>query len=74
MNVEPPSNMHSGPIKLIFEKIIDVEPGGKFVPFYHFKITVKEGTKVGHINFKVAADRWRASLSQSPPLRTGPKG
>lgn len=45
--------MHSGPIKLIFEKIVDVEPGGELVPFYHFKITDRDGIKVGHINFKV---------------------
>ena len=53
MNVKPPLNMHSGPIKLIFEKIVDVEPGGELVPFYHFKITNADGTEVGHINFKV---------------------
>lgn len=45
--------MHSGPIKLIFKKIVDVEPGGELVPFYHFKITDKIGNKVGHLNFKV---------------------
>jgi predicted acetyltransferase len=53
MNVKPPLNMHYGPIKLIFEKIVDVEPGGELVPFYRFKITDGDGTKVGHINFKV---------------------
>ena len=53
MKVKPPLNMHSGPIKLIFEKIVDVEPGGELVPFYHFKIINADGTKVGHINFKV---------------------
>jgi len=36
-----------------FEKIVDVEPGGELVPFYHFKITDKDGNKVGHLNFKV---------------------
>jgi predicted acetyltransferase len=48
-----PLNMHSGPIKLTFEKLVEVEPGGELVPFYHFTITGKDGTKVGHINFKV---------------------
>lgn len=52
MDVKPPLNMHSGPVKLIFEKIVDVEPEGELVPFYHFKITDKEGAIVGHINFK----------------------
>ncbi len=45
MNVKPPLNMHSGPIKFIFEKIVDVEPGGELVPFYHFKITNADGTE-----------------------------
>ncbi len=50
---KPPLNMNSGPIKLIFEKIVDVKPGRELVPFYHFKITDKCGNKVGHLNFKV---------------------
>lgn len=53
MKVKPPLNMHSGPIKLMFEKRVEVEPGGALVPFYHFKITDADGTTVGHINFKV---------------------
>lgn len=53
MDIKPPLNMHSGPVKIIFEKIVDVEPGGELVPFYHFKITKEDGTEVGHINFKV---------------------
>jgi hypothetical protein len=35
MAVKPPSNMHSGPVKLIFEKIVDPEPAGELVPFCH---------------------------------------
>jgi predicted acetyltransferase len=53
MDLKSLSNLHSGPIKLVFEKKVDVEPGGELVPFYHFKITDLDGTKVGHINFKV---------------------
>lgn len=53
MKVKPPLNMYSGPIKLIFEKLVDVKPGGGLVPFYHFTIRDKEGIVVGHINFKV---------------------
>lgn len=53
MNVKPPLNLSSGPIRLIFEKMVDVEPGGELVPFYHFKIADKKGAIVGHINFKV---------------------
>jgi predicted acetyltransferase len=53
MKVKPPLNMHSGPIKLVFKKIVNVEPGGELVPFYHFKISDAGGNKIGHINFKV---------------------
>lgn len=49
----PPSNMCSGPVKLVFEKIVDVEPGGERVSFYHFKIMDIKGGNVGHLNFKV---------------------
>ncbi len=38
MIVKPSINMYSGPVKLIFVKIVDVEPGGELVLFYHFKI------------------------------------
>lgn len=45
--------MHAGPIKLVFEEFVDIEPGGPLVPFYHFKIADSKGTVVGHLNFKV---------------------
>ena len=45
--------MQTGPIKLIFEKLIEVEPSAELVPYYHFKIAIDNGTIVGHINFKV---------------------
>ena len=53
VNANTFSNMHSGPINLVFEKIVNVEPDGELVPFYHFKITDTVGTIVGHINLKV---------------------
>ena len=55
MNVKPPLNMHSGPVKLAFKKKVNAEPSasGELVPFYHFKILDTVGTIVGHINFKV---------------------
>lgn len=49
----PPSEMHSGPIKLVLENTVDIEPGGDLVPFYHFSIMDKKGNRVGHLNFKV---------------------
>lgn len=45
--------MHFGPIRLIFQKIVNVVPGGELVPFYHFKIVDADGTEVGHLNFKI---------------------
>ena len=54
---EPPSDLSSGPIELIFVKIVDAGPGGVFVPFYHFKISTKDGTIAGHLNFKVGDTR-----------------
>ncbi len=52
MNKDILNNMKSGPVKLVFDKLVDVEPGGELVPFYHFKITIEDKTVVGHINLK----------------------
>lgn len=46
-------NMSFGPVTLIFEKIVEVDPGGELVPFYHFRILNRAGQQVGHLNFKV---------------------
>ena len=45
--------MRSGPISLVFERTVDVEPGGELVPFYHFGIKDVRGTRVGHLNFRI---------------------
>ena len=49
----PDIKLQSGPVKLIFHKIVDVEPGGELVPFYHFKILSLNEEQLGHINFKI---------------------
>lgn len=52
MNKNPPLLMHSGSVKLVFTKKVEVEPGGELVPYYHFIILNKAENIVGHINFK----------------------
>jgi predicted acetyltransferase len=52
-----PSDLESGPVVLSFEKIVTPESDGELVPFYHFKITCRDGTIVGHINFRVGDTR-----------------
>lgn len=49
---DPPSDLRAGPVKLFFDKRVEIEPGGELVPFYHFKIIGELGKIVGHINFK----------------------
>ena len=53
MNLTPPGNLCYGPVNLIFDNFVRVEPGCQLVSFYHFKISIKDGVIVGHINFKV---------------------
>ena len=52
-----PFNLHSGPIRLQFDKIVSFNPGGELVPYYHFKIVNKDDGIVGHINFRVGNTR-----------------
>ncbi len=47
------SNLNSGPVSLSFEKVVTPNSDGQEVPFYHFKVIIKEGIIVGHINFRV---------------------
>ncbi|ADZ93098.1 GNAT family N-acetyltransferase [Marinomonas mediterranea] len=57
MNSPLPSNLELEAVRLKFEKIIHAEPGGELVPYFHFRIIIKNGTDVGHINFKVGNTR-----------------
>ncbi len=56
-----PNKMSAGPIILVFDRIVTPEPGGELVPYYHFKIRIRENdldTKIaGHINFRVGETR-----------------
>jgi tagatose 1,6-diphosphate aldolase len=40
-------------VSLRFVKAVPGEPSRGFVPYYHFRILVADGTDVGHINFRV---------------------
>ena len=52
MNLDPPPNMRSGPIHLVFDQFIDVAPMGELVPKYQFNIAIHDETTVGRISFK----------------------
>ncbi len=52
-----PTHLHSGSIRLKFNKIVKVEPHGELVPFYHFKVIDSTDLVVGHINFRVGDTR-----------------
>jgi tagatose 1,6-diphosphate aldolase len=49
----PPDRLSSGWVLLRFAGIMPGDPSRGLVPFYHFRIIAKEGTDVGHINFRV---------------------
>ena len=53
MLADIPSDLHSGPTRLEFEKTVPEDPSRGLVPFYHFKILDGAGTILGHINFRV---------------------
>ena len=54
---EPQIQLSSGPVHLKFDKIVSFEPGGELVPYYHYKISLDDGTVVGHINLRVGDTR-----------------
>ncbi len=54
---EIPKHLNSGPVHLVFEKIVTPNPVGELVPFYHFKIVNEEDIIVGHINLKIGDTR-----------------
>ncbi len=47
----------SGPVHLVFKKRVEPVPGYELVPYYHFKIIIKDGIVAGHINFKTGDTR-----------------
>jgi len=49
----PPDNLSFGQVRLHFVQVIPGDPSRDFVPAYHFRILVSDGSDVGHINFRV---------------------
>jgi tagatose 1,6-diphosphate aldolase len=52
--LQPPSQILSfGDVRLHFVRIIPGDPARDFVPAYHFRILIADGSDVGHVNFRV---------------------
>jgi tagatose 1,6-diphosphate aldolase len=49
----PPETLTSGEVVLRFVRVVPGEPSRGFVPYFHFRILVADGSDVGHINFRV---------------------
>jgi tagatose 1,6-diphosphate aldolase len=49
----PPESLSFGQVRLQFARIVPGNALRGFVPYYHFRIIVADGTDVGHINFRV---------------------
>lgn len=57
MNIErfetPPDMLSHEDVILRFVRVVPGDPSRDFVPAYHFRILLSDGTDVGHINFRV---------------------
>ena len=49
----PPDTLSSGEVRLRFVRVVPGDPSRDFVPAYHFRILLSDGSDVGHINFRV---------------------
>jgi predicted acetyltransferase len=49
----PPDTLSSGAVRLRFVRVVPGDPSRDFVPAYHFRILLSDGSDVGHINFRV---------------------
>lgn len=49
----PPDTLSFGEVRLSFVRVIPGDPSQGFVPQYHFRILVADGSDVGHIHFRV---------------------
>ena len=49
----PPASLSSGEVVLRFIRVVAEVPSRGFVPYFHFRILVRDGLDVGHINFRV---------------------
>ena len=57
MRTDVPSDLRSGPVRLVFDRVVTPPPRGGLVPFYHFRILNEADEDVGHINFRVGDTR-----------------
>jgi tagatose 1,6-diphosphate aldolase len=49
----PPDTLSFSEVRLRFVRVVPGDPSRDFVPAYHFRILVTDGSDVGHINFRV---------------------
>jgi hypothetical protein len=49
----PPDTLSFGQVSLRFVRVIPGDPLRDFVPAYHFRIEVADGSDTGHVNFRV---------------------
>jgi tagatose 1,6-diphosphate aldolase len=49
----PPATLAFGEVSLRFIRVIPGDPAREFVPAYHFRILLADGTDVGHLNFRI---------------------
>ena len=49
----PTDTLSFGEVSLRFVRVIPGDPSRDFVPAYHFRILISDGSDVGHINFRV---------------------
>jgi tagatose 1,6-diphosphate aldolase len=42
-----------GDVRLRFVRIVPAEPSRGFVPYYHFRVLLADGSDAGHVNFRV---------------------
>jgi tagatose 1,6-diphosphate aldolase len=49
----PPDTLSFSEVRLHFVRVVPGDPSRDFVPAYHFRILVADGSDVGHINFRV---------------------
>ncbi len=57
MRIDCPTNLRSGPVRLRLEEMVAGDPERGLVPWYHFEVLDRSGTRVGHINFRVGSTR-----------------
>ncbi len=49
----PPDTLSYGEVSLRFVRVMPGDPVRDFVPAYHFRIVLADGSDAGHINFRV---------------------